>query len=104
LLTVHCALCDLRDVARRALRDASPALRDRRIDDVEVVFADGAVAWADPLRVQQILDNLLTNAAKFSPPDTAVVVRTHNPAPDWVEIEVSDAGFGIEPDDLPRLF
>ena len=104
LLTVRCGRCDLREVASRALRVARPALRDKQIDVEEVYADDDAAAWADPLRVQQIIDNLLTNAAKFSPHGTAVVIRTSMPAPDWVELEVIDAGYGIAPDDLPRLF
>ena len=104
LLTVRCGRCDLREVARRALRDANPTLREKRIDVEMAHAADEAVAWADPLRVQQIIDNLLTNAAKYSPRDTAVVVRTCYPAHGWVELAVADAGYGIAPEDLPRLF
>jgi len=104
LLTVRCGRCDLREVGRRALRAANAMLRDKEIDVEEAYLDDDAVAWADPLRVQQIIDNLLTNAAKFSPYGTAVVMRTYNPAPGWVAIEVADAGYGIAPVDLPRLF
>src|SRR5215207_2002158 len=104
LLTVRCGRCDLREVGRRALRAANAMLRDKEIDVEEAYLDDDAVAWADPLRVQQIIDNLLTNAAKFSPYGTAVVMRTYHPAPGWVAIEVADAGYGIAPVDLPRLF
>jgi signal transduction histidine kinase/ActR/RegA family two-component response regulator len=104
MLTVQCDRCDLRDVVRRALRIAGPALLDRRIEVKEAYLADAAVAWADSLRVQEIVHNLLTNAARYSGDDTMVTVRLQNPAPGWVELAVADTGNGIAPDDLPRLF
>ena len=104
MLTVRCARCDLRDVARRALRAARPALRRKRIDVDDAYALGEAFAWADPLRVQEIVHNLLTNAAKFSPEDTTIEVRMRNPATGWIELAVADAGYGIAPEDLPRLF
>jgi PAS domain S-box-containing protein len=57
----------------------------------------------DPLRFDQILSNLLENAAKFSPEDAAITVRVV-PADDGVVISVQDRGIGIPAEDLPRLF
>jgi signal transduction histidine kinase len=57
---------------------------------------------ADPQRIAQVLDNLLGNAAKYSPSDQpiAVQVRTNGEA----RVSVQDRGPGIAPEDLPRLF
>ncbi len=58
---------------------------------------------ADPERLQRILANLLSNALKYSPPDTEVtlsfVVRDGE-----VVTLVTDGGAGIAPEELPRLF
>ncbi|HEX7180463.1 MAG TPA: ATP-binding protein [Thermoanaerobaculia bacterium] len=60
--------------------------------------------WADPVRLQQVLWNLVQNAVKFTPDGGTVEVRTWNPGPGRLAIEVADSGIGIEPDVLPRLF
>lgn len=54
-------------------------------------------------RYDQILTNLLGNAVKFSPPGGTVTVRLHS-IPDGVECQVIDAGPGIPPNQLPRIF
>jgi signal transduction histidine kinase len=57
----------------------------------------------DAGRLGQVLDNLLSNAAKYSPPDTVVSLRGSVDGP-WVRIDVVDRGAGIAPEHLPRLF
>ncbi|HEX6900936.1 MAG TPA: ATP-binding protein [Thermoanaerobaculia bacterium] len=66
--------------------------------------AAGHHVWADPVRIQQVVWNLLQNAVKFTPEEGRVEVRTHNPEPGRIRIEVSDTGIGIDPEVLPRLF
>jgi signal transduction histidine kinase len=58
---------------------------------------------ADRNSIQQIMENLISNAIKFSEKETTVVVRTvqHNTT---VQIEVQDAGPGLSPDDKAKLF
>jgi len=63
----------------------------------------GNYVLADPERIGQVLRNLLSNAAKYSPAGTPIelrVVREEN----RVRIEVADRGDGIHPDDLARIF
>jgi PAS domain S-box-containing protein len=58
---------------------------------------------ADPGRLLQLLSNLVGNAMKFSPPNTAVVVRAAASSR-GVEVSVADSGVGIPVEDLPRIF
>ena len=58
----------------------------------------------DPARLQQIFWNLLKNAVKFTPPTGTVIVRSSNPEPGQLLIEVIDTGRGIEPSVLPQIF
>ena len=62
-----------------------------------------ALVWADPERIGQVLRNLLSNAANYSPDGTPITLRAYDRGK-RVCIEVADRGFGIDPDDLSRIF
>jgi two-component system, OmpR family, sensor histidine kinase BaeS len=57
----------------------------------------------DRRRLEQVVRNLVTNAAKFAPPDTTVEVSVRTDGEDAV-IEVRDRGPGFLPDELPFVF
>lgn len=65
-------------------------------DDIPLVMAD------EP-RLQRVIQNLISNAIKFSPEqgNVEVAVRTRG---DHVEVKVKDHGIGMKPDDLHRVF
>ena len=56
-----------------------------------------------PQLLAQLLDNLLDNAAKYSPAGTAIRLRV-TVAETTVECSVEDRGSGIAPEDLPHIF
>jgi PAS domain S-box-containing protein len=58
---------------------------------------------ADPLRMAQILSNLLTNAAKYTDPEGQIQL-TASVAAEEVVIRVADTGIGIAPEALPSMF
>lgn len=57
----------------------------------------------DRLRLGQVLDNLLTNALKFTPHGGRVAVSLERDG-DEAQLTVADTGMGISPDELPRVF
>ena len=59
---------------------------------------------ADPARFQQVLWNLLRNAAKFTPERGDIYVNVSNIEDNRVRIQIRDTGIGIAPDVLPRVF
>ncbi|MNS15472.1 Alkaline phosphatase synthesis sensor protein PhoR [compost metagenome] len=65
--------------------------------------ATPATAWIDPQRIEQVLANLLTNAAKFTPAGGAVRV-TLRVEEAGLRCEVADTGCGIGPVEMPQLF
>jgi signal transduction histidine kinase len=58
----------------------------------------------DPRGLKQILLNLLSNAAKFTPEGGRIVVRARAEGSDAVLLEVQDNGIGIDPRDQARIF
>jgi PAS domain S-box-containing protein len=59
--------------------------------------------WADPGRLEQVLVNLLSNAAKYSPPGSPLGLAVARRDSE-VEVAISNRGAGIPPEELPRLF
>lgn len=71
---------------------------------VRVEISDGLpTVMADANRLERILTNLLSNALKYSPPDTEVLVHAEQKGGEVV-LSVRDHGPGIPPEDLPHLF
>lgn len=60
-------------------------------------------AHADPLRIAQALDNLVSNAIKYSPDGGAVTVRASS-NDRWVQLQVQDTGMGISEEESARIF
>jgi signal transduction histidine kinase len=62
--------------------------------------------YADPLRLQQVLRNLIENGIKFTPPSGSITVGAYVPADnsDVLCLTVTDTGCGIRPEDTTRIF
>jgi two-component system phosphate regulon sensor histidine kinase PhoR len=58
---------------------------------------------ADAFRIEQMMNNLVENALKYTEAGGSVVVRG-SPSPFGIEIRVDDTGVGIIPQDLPHIF
>ncbi len=77
---------------------------------IETVFADKiGTIMADPARLQQVFWNLLTNAVKFSYPDSKIIlnfkrIKAANGQKARAEMQISDFGKGIAPEFLPQIF
>jgi signal transduction histidine kinase len=93
---------DLTTAVRAAVDSIRPSA-DAKSIGLSVIAGDGVVVQADPLRVQQILTNLLANAVKFTPQGGSIDVQV-TPTGGYVKISVRDSGRGIEPELLPRVF
>jgi len=82
---------------------------------LRVAIPRNSVIWGEPVRVQQILTNLLSNALKYSSPTSPIEVTARTVTADkvlgkrrdkrqMVEIVVRDYGLGIPPDQVSLLF
>lgn len=96
---------DLHEALRQAIKICQPELAARRIQVVENLEAPDPYVRGDFARLQQVFWNLLTNAAKFSPEDSIIGVRTFATDPDGrISIEIADQGMGIASEKLDRIF
>ncbi len=91
---------DLGEVAERALERVR-----RRRGDVE--FAAQTRSWfvyGHDAGLERAILNVLDNAAKWSPPDAQVVLAMREVGPGLMEIDIDDAGPGIEPEERELVF
>jgi signal transduction histidine kinase len=94
--------CDLRAMVERSVENNLPSAAKKRIA-IRTGFSEGVWAKADPAATLQILDNLISNALKFSPPSSTVHVHTL-PEKNFLLVTVRDEGPGISEADQKNLF
>ncbi|MGZ8738268.1 MAG: PAS domain-containing sensor histidine kinase, partial [Nocardioides sp.] len=92
---------DIAQVARAALRDLAPDLEPAR---VHIGGDDVALAQANGVAMHRVVNNLMVNALKYSPPGTPVEITFDHPRPGRVRLSVRDRGRGIHPHDLDTIF
>jgi signal transduction histidine kinase/DNA-binding response OmpR family regulator len=94
---------EVADLVAGGIEIASPAIENGQHLLVVEVPKHGLVVDADRVRMKQVLANLLTNAAKYTPPGGRICVRAARDGTDVV-ISVEDSGVGISAELLPQLF
>ena len=94
---------DLRDVVSRCLQSQDEAIRAQRLTVTTALGRDPIPVSGDPVRLDQVLTNLLENAVKYTPSGGSVDVSAHI-ADGRAVLRVRDTGMGISADILPRVF
>ena len=79
-------------------------IRDRYLVAVSAVVTDERKVFADPLRLEQMLGNLVGNALKYGRAPFVVTVRSHPDHAHMVAIDVADSGEGVPPEFQDQLF
>jgi signal transduction histidine kinase len=92
------------DIAGKALRLFEAEAAEKRIILRGNIPQDLPLVDADPLRIEQAIANLLSNALRYAPEGTGQVVLSLEQTQNGVKLTVSDNGPGIPAGDLPRVF
>ncbi|HEY0068612.1 MAG TPA: HAMP domain-containing sensor histidine kinase [Chloroflexia bacterium] len=93
---------DLRKLTDSVVKDQQLTTRRHTLT---VKGPDNLPVRADPTRLKQVLNNLISNAIKYSPQGGPIEVRLRaNSADGTAIVYVRDSGIGIDPDDVPKLF
>jgi signal transduction histidine kinase/ActR/RegA family two-component response regulator len=94
---------DVAVILDRARDSASPAITARGHKLISCYRAGEFWLECDPTRIEQVVQNLLTNAAKYTPPGGRIELSARRPD-DEIQITVRDNGIGISPDRVPEMF
>jgi PAS domain S-box-containing protein len=94
---------DLSTVLSRAVETSKPIIDAANHELLVTLPDEPLVLWADPVRIAQVLANLLNNAAKYTS-EGGRIWLTAKPAGSEVVVSVRDSGAGIPADMLPKVF
>lgn len=95
---------DVHELLRHALDIVRSEIADREVKTSIALDAVYREVRVDAPRLQQVFWNIFRNAYKFTPESGVISVRSYNPTPETVAIEISDSGIGIEPQFLGKIF
>jgi signal transduction histidine kinase len=102
-LSLHKELIDIGSVIRAAIETNAPQIEKRKHRLSISLPRNPVLLMADPLRLQQVVSNLLTNSAKYTEPGGSISVIAEADG-DTVKIDIRDTGIGISPEVLPQVF
>lgn len=94
---------DLATVINRSVEASRPSIEDQG-HTLNVSLPRVPIQLeADPTRLEQVFDNLLNNAAKYTDPGGRISIDVERVG-DHAEVRIRDTGIGISPEQLPKIF
>ena len=103
MLRLELEEASLRDLISDTLSSFKPRAEDKGVNIIGEVSDGVDPVLASPPRLQRVLDNLLGNALRHTPPGGEIHLRVE-PGDGVARVEVSDTGEGIAREDLPYVF
>lgn len=108
MMEYHVVPCDPAALIHRSMTSVELIARTKGIHLESILAENLPTVLADEERIQQVLDNLLGNALKFTPEGGKIIigakVKRENESVRLLEVSVSDSGEGIPTEDLQRVF
>lgn len=96
-LDLHASLTD-------ALTTVEDDVRQKQIILRREFTAEPLIVTGDPVRLQQVMWNVLKNAVKFTPIGGTVAVETRSTSNHRAVVAITDTGIGMTPEELERIF
>jgi signal transduction histidine kinase len=103
LLRLELERASLHDLISDTLSSFQPQAAQQGVRLIGEVDGDIDPVLMNPPKLQRVLHNLISNALRYTPADGTILLRAQ-PHGQIVQIEVSDSGEGIAPEDLPHVF
>jgi two-component system phosphate regulon sensor histidine kinase PhoR len=91
-------------LAGQVVTSLEPQARKAGVVINKEIPSPSPLLYVDPQRMKQVLNNLVTNAIKFTPPEGTVTIRARDYNEQYVLISVVDTGFGIPAEDRQHVF
>ncbi len=102
-MTLEVQTVEVHDAIQEAVQTLVPEIAAKKISIHTDLQAERSAVNADPVRLQQVLWNVLKNAIKFTPDSGQIRIRTQNRS-DFVCIQISDTGVGMSQEELTSIF
>lgn len=93
----------LREAVAECVEEVQPLIKEKGIELKLEIPEDLCKISADPLRLVEILTNILENAVKFTPRNGEITIRAEE-GDSTTTVSIADSGIGIDPKDLERVF
>ena len=103
-LTLQLRQADTHELLQSALEIVRSDIEQRHLTPLVALTASRHELIADAPSLQQVFWSVLHNACKFTPENGTISVRSYNPDPSTITIEISDNGIGIERQLVQRVF
>lgn len=101
-LLLHLESLNVRAVCEESISHVCNAMKYSR-KSIALAVPQALTIVADPARLRQVLDNIVTNAIKFSTGKGAIVVEAREDN-EWIQIDVSDTGIGLSASQIANIF
>src|SRR5205085_6192465 len=95
---------NLRVLSRQVVSSLEPQARKAGVVNNKDIPSPTPMLYVDPQHMKQVLNNLVTNAIKFTPPEGTVTIKARVQDEHTALISVIDTGYGIPIEDRPHVF
>jgi signal transduction histidine kinase len=94
---------DIMALLRRSVMQYTPQADAKSLHFHLECAEESIIAYVDESATMQVIDNIISNAVKYSPQEKNITIRLQSRA-GVVRVEVQDEGEGISPEDMQKLF
>ena len=103
-LKIRVSQGDIVSLVRRCVEAFAPLVARKRLNVYFHTSADRIEGWFDPDKLDKIVYNLLSNAAKYTPEGGEISIRIESETPDRVRVSVINSGDPMSPQTIEGLF